>query len=172
MSVAPLPKIVDPLKLAEQRVDLQGKIALNQFKRLKELMLDCQGEVLVTLSFGKDEQGIRTLKGHIAASVSLECQRCLQAVAQAIETDLALGLVFSDEAAKNLPGYYDPLMLENDELALWELVEEELILALPIAPKHAESDCAFVGQFGASITEKPAAKKSPFSVLEQLKSDK
>lgn len=169
MPVAPFPKTVDPLKMAEQRIDLAGKIALNQLSRLQDILLDNSGDVSVSLHFGKDEQGIRTIQGSLSAQVLMQCQRCLCPVTEKIETEIKLGIVFSEDGIKNLPSYYDPLLLESGEMALWQMVEEELILGLPIAARHPRGECSIAVSYGEEVmTDKPV-RPNPFKVLEQLK---
>jgi len=169
MSVAPFPKIVEPLKMAEQRIDLQGKIALNKLHRLRDLLLDDAGEVSVVLRFGKDEQGIRTILGSLQTEVMMQCQRCLQPVLEKIEAEIKLGLVFNEDGVKNLPSYYDPLLLSSAEVALWQMVEEELILNLPIAAKHPLGECSIELRYGDEAALDAPATPNPFQVLAQLK---
>ncbi len=172
MSVASFPKMVDPLKMVDQRVDLQGWILLKQLDRVQDYLLDNSGAVEVKLRFDKDEMGVRFIAGVINAKVSMQCQRCLQAVEVKVNSDLSLGIVFSEDAAKNLPGYYDPLLSHESALDLWKMVEEEMILGLPIAAVHQEGECEFIAGFGdctdetERLGEKPA---NPFQILQQLK---
>ena len=138
MSAAPLPRNIEPLKLVEQRVSLNGEIALKHLQRLNELADAGQGVSQVELVFGRDEEGIPVVTGKLDASVVMQCQRCLEPMAVVVDVELKLGIVSSDRAAATLPRYYDPLLVEDFELDLWDLVEEELILNLPIVASHAK----------------------------------
>jgi len=71
-------------------------------------------------------------------------------------------------ALKNLPNYYDPLLLATAELAVWQMVEEELILSLPIAAVHPERECEMAVQH-VSLEQEPTVRRSPFEVLGKLK---
>lgn len=157
------------MKMVEQRVDLQGQIALAQLDRLQDCLLDDAGEVDVELRFDKDEEGIRTISGSLATEVAMQCQRCLQPVRLNIEAAINLGIVFSEEAAENLPGYYDPVQLESNELALWPLVEEELILSLPISVSHPEGECNIEVSYRNTSDQPESNSPNPFEVLAQLK---
>lgn len=170
MSAAPFPKTIDPLKMVDQRVDMTGQIALSQLDRLRDILLDNSGDVQVALRFGKDEEGIRFISGSLQSVLSLQCQRCLQPVAYTVESALSLGIVFSEEAAKNLPGYYDPLLLDTPELEVWQMVEEELILSLPIAARHPEGECRIDMNCAEPVSEQPR-RPNPFQVLAKLKDD-
>lgn len=167
MSDHSLPKTVDPLKYADQNKVLQGKIAVQSMPRLADIVLSTEGDVEVTLEFDRDEQHLRVLKGHLRAELALTCERCLEAVNKVVESDFQLGIVLSDEQAKNLPGYYEPLLVEPEVMPVYDVVEEELILSLPMFSYH--DDCK-AEQFGEEqeIEEAPE-KENPFAVLSELK---
>src|SRR5690606_36107479 len=94
------------------------------------------GQVAVKLQFGVDEQHINYLKGHLEATVILQCQRCMESYSYEIITDFALGIVNTLDEADGLPEQYEPVLVRDGELALWELIEDEVILNLPIIPRH------------------------------------
>jgi uncharacterized protein len=168
MSVAPLPKIIEPLKLIEQRVDLEGVIALSECERLREVLLDLSGDIDVALQFGKDEEGQRVISGSLQADVTMECQRCLQPVKLAVRGDISLAIARHDDAVKALPGYYDPLLLEVPEIELLPLIEQELMLSLPIVATHPEDECSVNSSYQAN-EDVEQSKPNPFAVLAELK---
>ena len=166
MSAAPLPRNIEPLKLVEQRASLIGEIVLKQFERLNELADASAGSARVEMDFGRDEEGIPIVSGRLQAAVEMQCQRCLEPVAIAVDVELKLGIVASDRAAAQLPRYYDPLLVEEFGLDLWDLVEEEIILNLPIVASHDPDLCSIGEQYQPS----PAADKvNPFAALKDLK---
>lgn len=173
MSNAPLPKKIDPRKLAERGVRIEGEILLGALPNLVTMLADKEGSLKVDLQFENDEQRIRTIKGTAGGKVSMTCQRCLEPVEIEIEAKFNLAVAPTEEHAKSLPRYYDPLIVEGDELELPGMVEEELILSLPIVPYH--DDCSVQTSFGdeASTDSDPVSEKpNPFSVLASLKADK
>lgn len=100
----------------------------------------------------------------------MTCQRCLEPVEVAVEADFNLGVAASEEAAKQLPRSYDPLIIEGEEIELLSVVEEELILSLPFDAYH--DDCSINTSFGeAEAVAEDNEKPNPFSVLAQLKAD-
>lgn len=158
--------------MVDQRVNLQGWISLKQLDRVQGYLLDSSGEVEVKLRFDKDEIGVRFIAGSIQAAVSMECQRCLQPARIELKSDFKLGIVFNEDAEKNLPGYYDPLLLSESELELWQMVEEELILCLPISATHPKGECGLVDGYNDSAEQDEGAEEqvpNPFQVLQQLK---
>lgn len=172
MSVAPLPRVIEPLKLIEQRVDLEGSVALSECERLQETLLDQQGDIHVQLRFGKDEEGQRIITGSVQAEVRMECQRCLQAVKLSVQGDINLAIARHEDAVKALPGYYDPLLLEAPEIELWPLIEQELLLSLPIVAKHPEGECSVDSSYQAKDEQLEQDKPNPFAVLAELKNQK
>jgi uncharacterized protein len=78
-----------------------------------------------------------------------------------------------DAESDHLPEGYDEVELdENGEINVFELIEDELILAIPIVPTHNEASCSYSSEptsFGklAAKDDKP----NPFDILKQLKKD-
>ena len=110
-----------------------------------------------------------TLSARVA--LPLVCQRCLAPVAVPVEFEREFRFVASEEIAEaqDEACEEDVLVLSRD-FNLLELVEDELIMALPVVPKHEECPVAPKLQvadpeFDEDMTEKP----NPFAVLEQLK---
>ena len=140
--------------------------------RLVELLASDSGSIAVDLEFDRDEQGIRVLKGSLSTNVERICERCLEPVSQEINTDFTLGIVLTDEDAKQLPGRYEPLLVDPESLALPEVIEEELMLSLPMFAYHeaCHGDYQQTDQDEADESdERDEGKENPFSVLSDLK---
>lgn len=167
-----LPVQIDPVRLAETGRILEGQLPLSELTRLKDVLVDNRGTVAVRLEFGIDQEGIPYLKGQIRSRVTLACQRCLLPMEHEIDTEILLGIAESEEAVQLLPSHYEPLVVENGPLYLKDLIEDELLLSLPIVPMHPESECA-VGERELKDTERGKTeepeRKSPFSVLAGMK---
>lgn len=172
-----LPVHIDPIRMAESRRLLQGHLALVEMTRLGEALEDTDGEVAVSLEFGTDNEGIRYMRGRIQAEVSLECQRCLESMRYPIDSEFALALVHSAAEAEALPSHYEPLLVEGEPLFLRDIIEDELILALPIVAVHAPEECRLDSSLGQKAGEPhndtgTTEKDNPFSVLADLKTDR
>ena len=172
MLVAPLPRVIEPLKLIEQRVDLEGTVALSVCDRLQEVLVDDKGDIQVSLSFATDEQGLKIITGTLSASVRMICQRCLQPFEQLVEGNINLAIARYEDAVNNLPRHYDPLLLEVPEVELWPLIEQELMLCLPIVAKHPEGECSPDSSYQQPNEELQQDKPNPFAVLAELKNQK
>jgi uncharacterized protein len=102
------------------------------------------------------------------AGVWMTCQRCLQPVRVAVEVERSIRFVQGEDAAARLDADSDDDVLELEHsLDLLGLVEDELLLALPIVPRHER--CPI--ELPTSVAEDPVAEPppSPFAALESLK---
>lgn len=170
MSEKFIPEHVDPFRFAEQNLHLDGAVKLIDMQRLNATrpFADDSERAAVNLHFGVDEQGLTYLKGHIHSNLGLQCQRCLERFTYEIISDFALGIVKSLEEEKALPDQYEPAMVQDGQLALRELIEDEIILNLPIIPRH-EPDVCKVKLPLADAGWEESKGENPFQVLQSLK---
>lgn len=169
MSDHTLPKIVDPLKYADQDRVLEGHISIHLMSRLTEMLVEPKGVAGVKLEFGRDAQNLRVLNGELSTSLLLMCQRCLRPVKTPVLSQFSLGIVLTDEQAQNLPRRYEPLLVEPNELVLKDVIEEELILSLPMFAYHDDCVMEHAPQVEAEDVAGESGTTNPFSVLSELK---
>lgn len=168
MSYGPLPKKVDPRKLAERETLFTGTAQVADMPRLVSCLADDRGSFAVEVGFAKDEQGLNVVSGSICGTVNMTCQRCLEPVSVEVTATLNLAVVLTEKQAEHLPRDYDPLIVEADEIELLPIIEDELMLSLPLVPYH--DDCSIQTSFGDVETARTQEEKpNPFSVLAQLK---
>lgn len=166
-----LPKYIEPLRLARDGGHLQGHLPLQGMERLAELVEAVLGDAHIDFRFAIDESGFSTMAGTIQAEVRQICQRCMSLMTVTLNAEVGVGFVRSQEEAKDLPEYLDPMVLASaDPISLTDLVEDELLLALPIAPRHGnDSECIDLGKYRADEPVKVEEKPNPFAVLAALK---
>ena len=168
-----LPFEVDPFRFAREGQKLETAVPLTQMKRLSKLLHSTDNEVEVELEFGVDVLGTHFLQGHLQGRLELICQRCLKSMQLDIDTTLSLGFVRNATKTDTVPGEYEPIVAENCRVVLLELIEDELLLALPQIPMHDPQACsAQVWQSGPEQADKnvsEAKADNPFSVLAELK---
>ena len=99
------------------------------------------------------------------------CQRCLEPMVHGVTAEALFGIVSSAEDAEQLPERYEPLIVAERSLFVADLVEDELLLSLPLVPKHAEKDCPAAQRLAQANEEAGEAedKVNPFAVLSRLK---
>ncbi len=165
-----LPVHLNFAQKAKVGFELTGKWPIKQLKRLNEVLMSDQGDIEVELKFDRDGP-IPFIDGHITAKLQLKCQRCMQAMAHTMDIKFKLGLVLNDEHIERLPDKYEPYLLEDDNNHLPDMLEDELLLALPLVAMH-EFDCSDYLQQQDSEqqnkVEKVEEKENPFSVLKDL----
>lgn len=174
MQKVKIPVTLDPVRSAQKRLSYDGYLAISQLPRLAEMLLSQEGQIDVVFQCGIDEQGKYFLRGQLSGQVQLNCERCSTPMAQAIDSEFAYTPVQPDWDLAELPEAYEPVTVdEQGEINLHQLLEDEVILALPIVPRHPEAECGISGDemsFGELPSE--AERPNPFAVLEQLKRPK
>lgn len=131
-----LPQQFDPVKLAKNKTVLSGQLPLNQFPRLEKIAPQTEN-VTFDIQFDVDKR-LTVLSGHLSADVILICQLCNTPVHTQIDSNFNLSPVHNDAQAKQLPVEYDPVMIDG-EISLTTMIEEEILLALPMIPKHLDA---------------------------------
>jgi uncharacterized protein len=168
----PIPPHVDPRKLADRGASLEGTLPLSKFERLAAQLVDDAGEVHARFDFERDELGAVVVRSVLETEVRMVCQRCLEVAALPIRGDYTYVVVRQGDGDQSVPKAYDALEVGEDPLDLLTLVEDELLLALPIVPVHDPEDCQQpAGLDEPEPNEDEEAKANPFSVLAQLKRD-
>jgi len=169
MSDERLPLHIDPLRLARAGAQLRGRMPMAEMERFALLLAEVPGEAEVAVDFGIDAERRAFMHLRLQAEVMLVCQRCLGPVRHAIEVERLLGVVANESQAEKLPDIYEPLYVTEEPLFLREVIEDELILSLPIVPRHAEGECAPAVTAAGTDNEAGAACANPFAVLAGLK---
>ena len=164
-----LPPFLDPRKLADQEADIKGQTTVARLPRLAEFR-DSQDEAVeVALRFARDEERRQCVSGTVKTTLTLTCQRCLEPVRCPVQANVSLVMVYDEEQIKALPEHLDPWLVTDERIVLAELLEEELLLALPLVAMHEQ--CPTVLHESATPAAAAETKRdNPFAVLAQLKS--
>jgi len=173
MLTSQIPSRVEPYKLAARHERLEGTVALDSLARLAEEAGPQTGQCQVVLEFAVNAQGRREIRGHLQAELSLACRRCLEPMAQVVESHFLLGMVSDEALAGELPSSHEPVLVENEQLDLLTVVEDELILSLPQVVYHDEQKCGVSAQQLVSkaddVDAGASSARNPFAVLNALK---
>lgn len=139
-----LPAFIEPRRLAERCQALRGTLPLARFRRLAGCLADAEGRIKIELDFAREAPGRAVVRGSVRAELRLVCQRCLEPLPTVLQTPVSLVVVGSQAEADRLEEGEDPLVVGEEPVSLVELVEDELLLALPQAPTHPWSVCGGV----------------------------
>ena len=158
--------LIDSVEFARAGEELSGSVAVAELARLADSLFDTDGTLTFDLKGGCDARQRLRLKLKVGGSIDLQCQRCLGKLVYGVSTTTSL-LVLTDEAAID-EGEIEDLdgVPAAKDIDVRSLVEDEVLLALPLAPRHAEGEC------------NPAVKgagnpvASPFAALARLKQDR
>ena len=164
-----LPETTNFLKQAERNVTLEGAMPLAKLERLSEVLCGNSGELSARLRFTSNT-GYLGLYGKVEAELELVCQRCMQPMKHAVSGQFNFGLMTSEEYEDKLPPDTDPYLLEGDEQSVIEILEDELLLSIPIAAAH-QNECSEFLQQQNEERRVEKEKLNPFAVLKDLKID-
>jgi len=165
-----LPTSLDLARAARQAFDLRGRLPLKSMSRLVAALASDAGEAEFELHAGADLGRQVVVSGSIEAELTLTCQRCMGPVKLKVHTAPKLAWVKTDEALEALPEEYEPLMSADGRVDLVDLVADELLLALPLVPRHeGGGECRDLPKPVAEAAVPAEEKKNPFAELAKLK---
>lgn len=149
------------------RRSFEGRLPLSSMTRLQGLLNDTDGEARYTIEFDHDALRVPYVELRIEAQLPLVCQRSLQRFLLPVSLVQRLGLVRDEADEAALPPDYEALLVPEDGmLHPADLVEDELVLAVPVVPVNPESDAV---ERDWPAQEEELAKANPFAALASLK---
>lgn len=159
------PPVIDVFALARSGARLEGRIALAALERLAPMLASAEGDAGWKLAFETDARGRPAATLFLRGVLELKCDICGQNLALPIESESRFWFVATEEELNAQPIEADdgePL-LGSGRFAVAQLVEDELILALPISPRHERCQAA-------TESAGEAERQRPFTVLASLRS--
>ncbi len=88
-----------------------------------------------------------------------------------VDKTVSLRPVLDDEQAKLLESEYEPVIVQDQRISLLEMIEDEIILALPTVAKHEKSECPVIIPDSEEVDTVVEKGPSPFDVLINKKRD-
>lgn len=161
---------VDSLELARSGKQIRGKFEIAALDRLHDRLSSTDGLVGYEVTGYTDDKGRPGLHCRVRGTLSLICQRCLKPLAWMVELDSDLVLVTrEDELAEDEDDPEAPdRMLAQTAMDVKELVEDELLLGLPMAPMHPEGQCRPAASSEARENDQDGQAVNPFAALVRL----
>ena len=164
--------MLDVRKAAKRDLAVSGVLRPQDLPRFRPLLASDEGSILVEIRFSRDADDRYLTHVAVDANIAVICQRCLEAMSEHLVSDNKLAVVWTDEEAAHLPRHLDPLIAAEPTSNLWDVVEDELILAMRPFSYHDPDDCKMkIAAFSdPDLSQEPAEDKpNPFDVLGQLK---
>lgn len=155
------PATIDPIQLAKRRERLAGPLALRQLPRVAAMCVTDAGDFDVALDFTHSEtDDLFEVIGHVRGEVTLTCQRCLESMQ--LPLDVSLRLILRRPSERDAMGDEADVLVVDKPLSVADIVEDELLLAMPMIAKHARADCP-AGQYLSEDKHRP--RENPFAAL-------
>ena len=152
--------VIDGFDFAESGKTLQGVSPVRDFPRLRDLLHADAGDVEYMVSGHRDREGRPALRIEVRGTLSLSCRRCLEPLAFPVALDALLTLSLRESEGDDDPVGSDiERVVAGKEMGVRELLEDELLLSVPLAPCHMA--CIAVP---AGVGE----RRSPFANLRGL----
>ena len=169
-----VPEVLDAWRLVAARRGVEGRLPLSALTRLEGSLLDTEGDVSFALDFDRDSLQVPYVELRIDAKLPLVCQRSMERFLLPVQIVQRLGLIRDEAEEAALPPGYEPLLVPDDgQLRTTDLVEDELILAVPVVPVKPGSE-AVEHDWPAPQSEQDHfaqdEKVNPFAALSALKS--
>ena len=155
--------------------ELRVEVPVEALSRLARSLQDGGGSLAVELSVWPLPGQIPALavEGRVSGTLPMTCQRCLETVPVQVEQELRLAVSASGNEDA-LPADFEPWPLIAGPVSIKQLLEDELLLALPLVPMHERrEECGELAEQLSALDQgkDDAAKVNPFAVLETLKKD-
>lgn len=175
-----LPEVVDAWRMVSARRIFEGALPLAAMPRLRGALSAAQGDCAYALEFGRDAHGVAFLDVRLRAALPLLCQRTLKPFALPVALTQRLGLIRDERDEAGLPGGCEALLLPADGmLRLADVIEDELILAVPVVALNPEAEVSDAeglvwrdapdSRAGEQAGEQTDVPVNPFAVLAGLK---
>tara|TARA_Y100001970_G_C13965478_1_gene715388 strand:+ start:316 stop:804 length:489 start_codon:yes stop_codon:yes gene_type:complete len=131
-------------------------------ERFSQILLTPDGDLQFSLDFSRQEDSRTRIHGEVSASLEFECQICLETFVDKVSCRIDAIVVNRFEELLELEQHENGIVAEKSFISLAEIVEDELILAMPMIPRHLSGDCFNRKRDGYNMKqeEKTVAQKS------------
>jgi uncharacterized protein len=165
----PWSKPLDIDRLADGEADIDFAVPLAELPRLRSQLASVEGMVRGRVHFTR-ESGFVVADLSMSGAATLACQRCLEAMTEPVSSEVRVALITAEGDASRVPEHLEPVLAAGGRVTIGELVEEELLLALPIVPLHAEArECVVPDGVPVVKVEAPEqTTQKPFAQLDKL----
>ena len=162
-----LPEALDAWRMVAARRGFEGVLPLASMTRLRDALADTEGNARVVIEFDRDALQVPYVELRVEADLPLVCQRSLQRFLYPVRVVQRLGLIRGEAEEDALPEGYEALLVGDDgALRPADLVEDELILAVPVVPVAPGTE---VVERDWTPGDAEQQRTNPFAVLSSLK---
>lgn len=163
------PDSVDPWRMAAQGRCFEKRLPLLAMPRLGGLLAATEGALVAAVEFGREADLVWYVRVRVEGRLPLTCQRSGKVFDFPIAVDSRLGLMRQEADEAALPPGYEPLLVQGDSIRPTDVVEDELILALPLVPVAPGSEGEDAGVLVYSSEPESVEPPHPFAALAALR---
>jgi len=164
---------IDSLDFARNGREISGEVPVAELARLQDVLESPQGILSYAVRGGVDNLGSHFLDISVTGRCRLLCQRCLAGMDHPVQLDTRL--LLRDQASLDAMDEEDEefdSILADAHLDVLNLLEEEILLSLPIAPRHEAGACQPAGIENRPLPkaqDRQQEERHPFADLAKLK---
>lgn len=164
---APLPERIDVERAVATGRVYAGSVPLSAMLRLTSLLADDRGEVRYQLRFGRNAIHQKMVEMQAETALPLICQASLERFELPVQVQARLGFVRDESDEAGLPEGYEAALTDEGFVDPLALIEDELILAVPVIPRNP--DVATLQPAPAPESAADDERPNPFAALAALK---
>lgn len=147
-------------------IALEGTLAIRELPRLAGALASDEGVLSVALRFGEHPVALGRVTGVIRGALWLVCQRSLEPFQWPLEATFDWLLVGDEAHEEQLLADADPVLLDEENLLLWERLEDEVLLSLPLMPIAPDDATGSLPK-----TQKPGSKTKAPAISDNVQLD-
>ena len=152
------------LKFAKKNLSVTDEFNIVDLPRINGIASNNSDKINVNYSFYLENDTTPCLDGGISLNIYLTCQRCLEALPFSLDFNFSLAFVKNENQAEELSEHLEIYLFEDEKLSLIDLISDEILLSIPMVPKH-NLDCLSSFKEHNNYEQ---VKESPFAILKNI----
>jgi uncharacterized protein len=152
------------IKFAKKNLCVTDEFSIKDLPRINEITHNNSDKIKVNCSFYVENNTTPCLDGEISLNIHLTCQRCLEELPFSLDFSFSMAFVKNENQAEELSKHLEIYLFEEEELSIIDLISDEILLSIPMVPKH-NLDCL------SSLKENnnyEQGKENPFAILKNI----
>ena len=151
-------------KFAKKNFSVIDELNIEDLPRINEISSDNSDNIKVNFSFYIENNTTPCLDGEVSLIIYLTCQRCLEELPVSLDLNFSLAFVKNESQAEELSKHLEIYLFEGEELSLIDLISDEILLSIPMVPKH-NSNCLSSFKEHNNYEQ---VEESPFAILKNI----
>lgn len=159
--------VIDGLEFARKGGALRGTLDLGSLERLRDSLASAEGAIEYAIQGVQNPGGRPMLRLAVTGTLQLRCQRCLGPLTYPVNLTSAFLLLRDESEFADLADELDDTadgIVAQPRMDVAAMVEDEIILGLPYAPRHPQGECA-----AGAAGDQAAGRESPLAALARLR---